>query len=148
MESIASLKIEQELLKHGVCATNTVGKSMKPLFKTHRDAVVLKKPDREIKKYDVVMFTHPSGKYVLHRVVGIKNDFYVIRGDNTFVREFVPKDCVIAYMAAFNRKGKHHSIDEFGYKFYSRAWNFIYPIRFLFHKFFAVLRKMKRIFVK
>ena len=144
METGASLKIEDELSKHGSYATNTVGPSMRPLFKTHRDAVVLKSPDRDVKKYDVVMYTDPIGRYILHRVIAIKDNCYVIRGDNTFVKEYVPKDRVIAYMVAFNRKGKHHSTGERGYKFYSCAWNVIYPIRFLFHKFFAVCRKIKR----
>ncbi len=140
MNSEISNPIEQ-LEKHGVYATNTQGKSMRPLFKTHRDAVVLKKLDREIKKYDVVLYT-VGDKYVLHRVIGKKDGAFVIRGDNTFKKEFVKDSSVIAYMVSFNRKGKHHSIDDFGYKLYSRVWNFIYPIRFLFHKFKALIRKI------
>ena len=144
METKASLRIEDELSRHGTWATNTVGVSMKPLFKTHRDVVVLKKNDRELEKYDVALYTNKIGRYILHRVIGKKGDFYVIRGDNTFVKEYVPKNRVIAYMVSFNRNGKHHTTNEVGYKIYVRVWNFIYPIRFVLNKFFAIARKIKR----
>lgn len=148
MENTISLRIEDELLKHGTYATNTVGVSMRPLFKTHRDAVVLKRAEGELKKYDVALYTDKRGRYILHRVIGKKGDYYVIRGDNTFVKEYVPRERVIAYMVSFNRKGKHHSTDERGYKLYARVWNFIYPVRFVFHIFLALLRKIKRKFSK
>ncbi len=148
MENGVSRRIEDELSKHGTWATNTVGVSMRPLFKTHRDAVVLKAVDGDLKKYDVALYTDKIGRYILHRIIGKKGDCYVIRGDNTFVKEYVPKERVIAYMVSFNRKGKHHTTDERGYKLYSRVWNFIYPVRFLFHKFVALLRKIKRKLLK
>ena len=121
---------------------------MRPLFKTHRDAVVLKRVEGELKKYDVALYTDKIGRYILHRIIGKKDDCYVIRGDNTFVKEYVPRERVIAYMVSFNRKGRHHSTDERGYKLYSRVWNFIYPVRFVFHIFFSLTAKIKRKFSK
>ena len=120
--------VEEQLLKYGSYATNTVGVSMKPLFKTKRDVVIIKKPDGELKKYDVALY--PRGdKYVLHRVIKVRDDDYVIRGDNTFSKEYIKKSDVIGVLYAFNRKGRRHDVSEFGYKFYSRFWNFLYPIR-------------------
>ena len=97
MENTVSKRIEDELDKHGTYATNTVGVSMRPLFKTRRDVVVLKTPDRRIKKYDVVMYVDSADRYILHRVIGERDGVYVIRGDNTFKKEYVPKNRVIAY---------------------------------------------------
>ncbi|MBE6645749.1 MAG: hypothetical protein E7612_10330 [Ruminococcaceae bacterium] len=148
MENTVSKRIEDELDKHGTYATNTVGVSMRPLFKTRRDVVVLKTPDRRIKKYDVVMYVDSADRYILHRVIGERDGVYVIRGDNTFKKEYVPKNRVIAYMVSFNRNGKHRTAEDFSYKLYSRVWNLIYPVRFLFNKFFALCRKTKRIFKK
>ncbi len=144
MESIniTSPKIEDEISKHGTCATNTVGTSMRPLL-NQRDAVFLAAPDRKIKKYDVVLYTG-ADKYILHRVIGIKGSLLVIRGDNTYRKEYVPRECVIAYMVSFTRKGKHHKVTEFGYKLYSRFWNFMYPLRWLLHKFRSIIRKIIR----
>ena len=142
--TLTKQKIEDELSVSGVVATNTVGVSMKPLFKTHRDAVVLKKPDRALGKYDVVLYKNSTGRYVLHRVIGEKNGVFIIRGDNTFEREYVPKEDILAYMISFNRRGKHHTVDEAGYKLYSGFWTFIYPIRLIIHKMISLLRRIKK----
>ena len=108
---------------------------MRPLFKTHRDVVVIKRAEGELRKYDVVLYrSRLKGEhvYVLHRIIGEADGKYVIRGDNTYSKEFVDKDSVIGVMVSFNRKGKRHTVDERGYKIYSRVWNFIYPIRLLY----------------
>ena len=147
MESTAnrpSRSIEDELSEHGNYATNTVGVSMKPLFKTHRDVVTLIPPDREIKKYDILLYKTPDGRYVLHRVIAVKDGIYVIRGDNTYVKEYVPREWVIAYAVAFNRKGKRHKTTDLSYKIYSRLWHFIYPVRLVFFKMRMLLSKIKR----
>ena len=129
-----SRRIEEELLKNSTCATNTAGVSMRPLLSAN-DAVFLAAPDRDIKKYDVVLYPGPSDKYILHRVIGFKGATrLVIRGDNTYKKEYVPRERVIAYMVSFTRKGKHHKVTELGYKLYSRFWNFIYPLRRVFRK--------------
>ena len=144
-ENIAFKRIEDELKQHGSCAVSTVGVSMKPLFKTRRDAVVLAPiSDREIEKYDVLLYTDPHGRYILHRVIKVKSDVLIIRGDNTYKKEYVSRERVIAYMTAFNRKGKHHTVGEVGYKVYSRIWNFLYPLRLPVHKFRALIRRIKR----
>lgn len=136
--------VEGELSKHGTYAANTTGVSMRPLFKTHRDVAVLKKPDRDLKKYDVVLYTGASHKYILHRIIGVRDDCFIIRGDNTFIKEYVSRDKILAYLVSFNRKGKHHTVDELGYRIYSRFWNSIYPIRYLVNLFCRALGKIKR----
>lgn len=137
--------IESELLQHGIYASNTLGTSMRPLFKTHRDMIIVKRPDSELKKYDVALYVGAGGKYILHRVVGVRENFYLIRGDNTFSLERVPKSAVIGVLVKFNRKGKAHTVDEASYKIYSRVWNFIYPVRFVFQK---IRRSLGRIYRK
>ncbi len=143
-DNTPSLCIEDELNKYGTYATNTVGVSMQPLFKTHRDVAVLKKPDRDLKKYDVVLYIGASHKYILHRIIGVREECFIIRGDNTFVKEYVQRDKILAYLISFNRKGRRHAVEDFGYKLYSRFWNFIYPIRYLFNCFRRALIKIKR----
>lgn len=129
--------VESELAEHGVYASVTKGASMRPLFKTNRDMIILKRPTAELKKYDVALYRTRSGKYVLHRVVGVRDDIYLIRGDNTFVLERVPKDSVIGVLTDFNRKGRRYTTKSFSYRLYSRAWNFIYPVRYLVVKLFG-----------
>ncbi len=124
--------IEAELSEHGFYASNTLGTSMRPLFKTHRDMIVVKRPEGELRKYDVALYVTPSGKYILHRVIAVRENIYLIRGDNTYSIERVPKEWVIGVLVKFNRRGKSHTTDERLYKIYSRFWNFIYPVRYVF----------------
>ena len=121
--------IEEELETHGTYASVTKGVSMRPLFKTDRDMVIISPPKGELRKYDVALYRDGTGKYILHRVIRVEKDHYIIRGDNTYVREVVAKSRVIGVLTEFNRKGKHHTVNDFSYRFYARFWNFIYPLR-------------------
>ena len=140
--------VEHALAVDGYYIARTSGVSMQPLFKTHRDAIVITPPKRELRKYDVVLYPYGDGRYVLHRIVGVRDKVYLIRGDNTYTLERVPKERVIGVMTAFNRKGKRYDLTEFSYKFYSRFWNFIYPIRYLLVLTRRVLSKIKHTLFK
>ncbi len=141
-------RIESELKQHGVYASNTLGVSMRPLFKTHRDMIVVVRPKEELKKYDVALYVSPRGKYVLHRVIKVRKDKYLIRGDNTYSIEHVPKSAVIGVLVKFNRNGKSYTVTSKGYRIYSRIWNFIYPIRFIFYNLKRIFIKVKRVLTR
>ena len=134
--------VEAELEKHGVYASVTKGVSMRPLFKTNRDMVIIKKPPRELKKYDVVLYTGAHNKYTMHRIIAVREREYLIRGDNTYRIEHIPKENIIGILTEFNRKGKRHTTYERGFKIYSRVWNFIYPIRFVWMKIYLPPRRL------
>ncbi len=134
--------IKEELLAHGSYASVTRGVSMKPLFKTGRDMVIIKPPVAPLKKYDVVLYTGAGNRYTMHRIIAVKETEYIVRGDNTFRREHVPKQNVIGILTEFNRKGKHHTTDELSFKIYSRFWHYLYPVRFLLHKIRVLLGKI------
>ena len=142
-ENTGALGIEQSLAADGVYITKTRGFSMRPLFKTHRDAVIIIPPTCPLRRYDIVLYTYNGEDYILHRIVGFDGEVCLIRGDNTFVTERVPKDKIIGVVASFNRKGRRYDMTEPSYKLYARLWNFIYPIRLLTHKTKCVLAKIK-----
>ena len=145
MSEISSGSIERALDEEGIFASVTEGVSMRPLFKTHRDMVILKKPNGVLKKYDVVLYK-AGAKYLLHRIIKVDNDrkVYVIRGDNTFKLEYVPFSGIIAYLTAFNRKGKSHKVTDKGYLTYAKVWNLIYPLRYPIHLLRMLLGKIYR----
>ena len=144
--------IEAQLAEHGIYASNTRGYSMKPLLSHRRDVVVILPPDGELKKYDVALYPMGESDYILHRVIAVREDCYVIRGDNTYVKEYVPKDKVIGVLTEYTRAGKHHTCRDLSYRIYSRIWCAIYPIRFIFRKtrialsraYRAVFRRKKK----
>ena len=136
--------VENELEQYGTYASITRGCSMWPVFKTHRDVVIIKKPDRPLKKYDIVLYAGRKNRYVMHRIIAVRDDEYIIRGDNTYVKEHVKKECVIGILTDFNRKGKHRSVDAVPFKIYSRVWHYLYPVRFFVVKAKRLLGKIKR----
>ncbi len=131
--SLDTATLESELQKNGFYASTTRGTSMEPLFRTGRDVIIVARPDGELKRHDVALYRYPSGKYVLHRVLRVRDGDYVIRGDNTFALEYIPKEWVKGVLIKFNRKGRSHTVDERGYRLYVVLWRFIYPLRFLYY---------------
>ena len=48
------------------------GNSMSPFLMHGRDSIRLKKPDRKLRKGDMVFFQRKSGKFVMHRLLFIR----------------------------------------------------------------------------
>ena len=126
--------IVEVLDRYGSYPTTTKGTSMQPLFRTRRDVVILERPVGEVKKYDVVLYNAPYGNNIMHRVIKVLPDEYLIRGDNTFTDEHIPKGDIIAVMVSFNRKGKRYKVSSLSYRIYSVVWTAIYPIRRIIFK--------------
>ena len=136
-------EIERALDENGIYSSTTRGPSMRPLFRTHRDIVFIKKPDSTIKRSDVVLY-RGAQKYIMHRVIKVKGEKLIIRGDNTFVNEIVGKDEIIGVLSEFIRKGKHITVESKGYRLYSGFWLFIYPIRFILNKLRTLIGRIYR----
>ena len=136
--------VERELIDNGSFASITKGVSMRPLFRTRRDMIIIKPLTRPLKKYDIVLYRGGGGEYILHRIIKVEKDVYIIRGDNTYTKEYVPHDRVIGILDSFNRNGKKGKTDDFSFKIYSAFWNFIYPLRFLFVRCRAIAARVYR----
>lgn len=142
----SSGNIESQLTEQGFYVSTTVGWSMFPMLRNRRDRViVLPKGDERLKKYDLPLYRRPDGKYILHRIIGVKDGMYIIRGDNTYVKEHVPESWVLGYVSEFYRNGKHHICSARGYRFYAAVWNLIFPFRWCFWMFRRVLSKCRRV---
>ena len=141
------LSAEQVLEEKGFFVTTTSGVSMKPLFSDRRDRIVIKPISERLKKYDVPLYRRGE-KLVLHRVIGVKEDHYIIRGDNCIEREFVKDEQIVGVLSEFYRKGKHHTVNEFGYKLYSRLWVFINPAIVLCKKTIFLLSRIYHKIIK
>lgn len=140
--------IEEQLRLHGSYASNTRGTSMEPLFRTHRDMVIILPVTEPLKKYDVPLYRLDDGSYVLHRIIGFYEDGYLIRGDNTFLTERVPHSKIVGVLSEFNRKGKSGSCRDRGYRIYSRVWCFIYPVRYVLYKIRRMLSTVYHALIK
>lgn len=111
--------IAQLLSEEGRFVGTTSGVSMEPLFSDRRDTIIVLKNEKRLKKYDVPLYRRGE-EYILHRVIRVLPDSYIIRGDNCEEKEFGIRDeDVLGVLVAFYRKDKYYTVDSKLYKMYS-----------------------------
>lgn len=144
MDQIVDMMIPN--LKKGKQVKFTVvGNSMYPLFRSGRDNVIMSLPEN-LKKYDVILYKRDDGDFVLHRIVDIKKDGFVLMGDNQLVKEYcVKQENVVAKMSEFERNGKHFTVKTLWYVIYTYVWCVFINQRRLILK---ILRTIKNLFDK
>ena len=56
----------------------------------------------------------------MHRILKVRENDFVIRGDNTYVFEYIPKENVVGVLRAFYKNGKRIDCETSkGFKIYS-----------------------------
>ena len=148
MTEVFESTIEEELLKNGSFAICAKGESMRPMLRGGKDMVIIAKRPLEIRKYDVILFKDKRQRYVLHRVVKVKDGFYLTRGDNTYFEEHVDEECVLGILTRYNKDGKSYDVNSFSSKLYARQRVFFYPVRKLLLKIRKRLSCLYRKFFK
>ena len=108
---------------------------MQPMLRQGRDLfTVVPKGSERCKKYDVVLYRRPSDPYVLHRIIEVRPDSYVILGDNCIAKEYGIRDeDILGVLTSFQHNGHTISVSDWGYRLYSRGWVFFQPVR-IFYK--------------
>ena len=136
---------EEELEKNGNLVFTNKGTSMMPLLRQDRDLMVIeKKGEERCKKYDAVLFKR-GDKYVMHRILKVRKDGYVICGDNRWQREFgVPDEWIIGILTAVIRDGKTIPVTDRRYQRYVHLRCDFFWIRAFLLRARGVLRKFKR----
>ncbi len=119
----------EELEKHGSYFSVPHGVSMKPMIYDRQGVIEIHKLEGEAKRYDVVMYVGKGGVGVIHRVHHVKDDHYIIVGDNCWTREYVKKSDVRGIAVRFFRKGKWHDCTDLSYRIYSHLWTDLFFIR-------------------
>ena len=137
--------IERQLEAEGFYVSTTVGVSMRPMLRNRHDRVIIRPVGEErLQKYDLPLYRRPDGKYVLHRIIGVEDGYYIIRGDNTYTKEKVPDEWIVGVMTEFYRGDRHVLADDKGYRRYAAFWQGIYPIRKPFHSLRMLGGRVKR----
>lgn len=122
-------RIEDVLNENGIFVSTTVGVSMYPMLRNRRDTIVVEKYNGRLKKYDVPLYKRDS-RYILHRIVQVRPDSYVIRGDNCYANEYgITDEQILGVLTGFYRGTKKINMQGWGYKAYVRLWCAMYPLR-------------------
>ncbi len=140
--------VEEALKTQDTAAFLTSGASMRPLLRTHKDIVVIARAKHPLKIGEVPLYKKQGvKKLILHRIIGIQEDgTYIIRGDNTYHKEYIPQSDVVGVMTALYRSGKYIDCNTSKrYKRYVKRNKFFYPVRWLYMtKIRSFLSKIKR----
>ena len=106
------------------------GSSMSPFLGHQRDYICFKKPDRPLKRGDMVFFQRKNGQYVMHRIIRIRDGKYDIVGDAQMQIEGpVDREQIFAVITRVQRKGRWIEKGDFWWDFFAGPWIWLFPLR-------------------
>lgn len=117
------MTFEEILERDGRLVYTSVGDSMQPFIHSGEDLLIIEKTEGRLKKYDVPLYRRDTGKYVLHRVLKVRENDYVICGDNRWRRETGITDRhILGVLTAIVRDGQTISVQDPEYMRRVRLW--------------------------
>lgn len=120
------------------------GISMLPTIVGGRDTVTIAKPTNKLKKFDIILYRRKSGQFVLHRIIDLDGDGYILCGDNeVYPEKNIEQNQIIGVVTRYTRKGKIIEVDS--KKFISDAKKRVNSRPFR-QFIFRAKNKLKRIF--
>lgn len=121
---------EEEIKKSGRIIYTNVGDSMMPYIKQGRDVLVISEVNGKLNKYDVPLYKRDSGQYVLHRILKVRENDYVICGDNRWNKEYGVTDRhIIGILTGVIRDGQEIPVTNRKYRIYVHLWCDLFPVR-------------------
>lgn len=133
--------LEQTLAGCGEYVTQGHGVSMYPMLRECREPILIHPLTGELKRYDVAVYGK-SDRYVVHRVLEVRDDHYVIRGDNCVAKEYVPKKDVVGVVVGFWRFNRYIPVTNRLYLLYAHIWVAINPLVHAHHRLKSRFRRL------
>ncbi len=137
MENCTSF--EEILSAEGKLVYTNTGTSMMPLLRQHRDLLIIAPPPAgRLRLWDVPLYKRDNGQYVMHRVLWVRKNDYIMCGDNRWMPEAGIADRhIVGVLEAVNRDGKVMPIRDGGeygnvpllYRVYVFLWCVFFPVR-------------------
>lgn len=123
---------EDEIKRTGRIIYTNVGDSMMPLIKQGRDVLVISVVNGRLKRYDIPLYKRDSGQYVLHRILKVRKNDYVICGDNRCNKEYGITDRhIIGVLSGIIRDGREIPVTDIKCRIYAHLWCNLFPVRVL-----------------
>lgn len=121
------------------------GSSMSPFLIHQRDYIYFKRPERKLRKGDMVFYQRESGQYVMHRILRVKEDGYDIIGDaQQEVEGPVQREQIFALITKVQRKGKWLEPGDFQWEFFEHVWLHMIPLRRMMIKGYGWIYRVKQ----
>ena len=123
------------------------GNSMSPFLMHGRDSIRLKKPERKLRKGDMVFFQRKSGKFVMHRIIRVRKEGFYLLGDSQQSSEIEGpiKECqIFALITSVCRKGRWIGPGNFWWEFFEHYWIRMIPFRRFFINTYRFMSSIRR----
>ena len=135
--------IEEAFQKNTTFKIPITGTSMNPLLIAGRDYVLIRKPQFPLEIGDIPLYRRDTGAFVLHRVVDITEDGYIMCGDNQFILEKgITDKHIIGVVSSICRDGNLFDVEDSEYVKYKNKYvknvKKRYPIRRLRYKLYRL----------
>lgn len=106
------------------------GSSMSPFLIHQRDTIYFRKPDKKLKRGDMVFYERPGGQFVMHRIIRVRPEgLYLIGDAQTEIEGPLDSKCVFARVVRVRRKGKILEPGDFWWEFFQHVWLRLIPFR-------------------
>ena len=130
----------RELAEEGrVVSMLIAGSSMSPFLCHNRDYIYFTKPDRELRRGDMVFYQRDTGQYVMHRIYKRKKEGYYMVGDaQTQIEGPLRRDQIFARIIKVKRKGRIIEPGNFWWEFFEHVWIRIIPLRKVIEKLYSL----------
>ncbi len=132
LKAKAMLSVAKELIDQGKKVRITVtGNSMYPFLRDSKDSVLLTLTDyKDIEFGDVILVLHNDDRYVMHRVIKKKKQYFYTSGDAAGYREGpLYPDQIIAKVVRVYRKDRDISCGNLIWRGLSLVWFAVLPFR-------------------
>ena len=121
------------------------GNSMSPFLVHQRDSILFKKPDRQLRRGDMVFYQRENGQYIMHRIYRVRPEGYYMVGDaQTAIEGPLKESQIFAVITKVERKGKWIGPENFWWKFFAHVWIRMVPIRRYVLKVYSVLMRKEQ----
>lgn len=125
------------LAKNGKITGLASGRSMWPLLRSQKDTATIVPLTKTPAINDVILYRKATtNELILHRIIKIRNNGFIIRGDNVYYTERdVKTNDIVGLMTGFTRNGKYRECENScSYKLYVFYIRASYPLRRLIRK--------------
>lgn len=139
------ISVLRELTEEGKEVSLLVsGNSMSPFMIHERDYICFKKPDRQLRKGDMVFYQRKTGQFVMHRIWRVKKDgFYIVGDAQTEIEGPVERGQIFAIVTRVKRKGRWIEPRDFWWEFFEKVWINMIPVRRIVVWAYGIVYKMK-----
>lgn len=142
---MSNASFEEIINRDGRLIYSSVGDSMLPMIKQGRDLLVIERPAGRLKRYDIPLYKRDNGRYVLHRILKVRDKDYVICGDNRYWPEYGITDRhIIGVLTAVITDGVEKPLTGVRYGLYVFFWCRLFCVRALILRVVSFMKRVGR----